>query len=150
MYRLYLDEHGVDKMTRLDLEKNRYLSLTGVIVHVQHARDYLVPAFNRIKAEILNEDPDSPICFHRSDIRRHRGPFECLKHSETRVRFDEALLRVLNEAEYTVITAFLDKEAMSEKYHWERTHPYHFFDGNHGREIHSVFTEKIFQRRYYA
>lgn len=82
MHRMYLDEHGVDRMTRLDLEKYRYLSLTGVVMRVDHARDYLVPALNRIKAEVFKEDPDAPICFHRSDIRQSKGPFEYLKNPE--------------------------------------------------------------------
>jgi len=122
---MYLDEHGVDRMTRLDLEKYRYLSLTGVVMEVEHARDYLVPAFNRIKAEVFNEDPDTPICFHRSDIRHSKGPFECLKDPETRLSFDKKLLSVLNKAEYTVVTVLVDKQELIEKHHWERTHPYH-------------------------
>ncbi|MEO9683088.1 MAG: hypothetical protein ABJO09_20815 [Hyphomicrobiales bacterium] len=112
-------------MTRLDLDKKRYLSLTGVIMRVDHARDFLVPALNRIKAEILNEDPDEPICLHRSDIRRCKGPFQGLGAPEVRARFNEKFLAVFNEAEYTVITALVDKEELSKKYHWERTHPYH-------------------------
>ncbi len=125
MYRMYLDEHGVDSMTRLDLDKKRYLSLTGVIMRVDHARDFLVPALNRIKAQVLDEDPDAPICFHRSDIRHCKGPFEALRNDSVRARFDEQLLAVFNEAEYTVITSFIDKHELTQKFHWERTHPYH-------------------------
>lgn len=122
---MYLDEHGVDKMSRLHLEKIRYLSLTGVVMEINHARDYLVPALNRIKAEVFSEDPDTPICFHRSDIRQSKGPFECLKHAEIRAAFDEQVLRVFREAEYTVITVLIDKQGLADKHHWERTHPYH-------------------------
>lgn len=125
MYRLYLDEHGQDRMTRLDLEKYRYLSLTGVAMRTDHARDYLKPALDRIKAKVFNEDPDSPICFHRSDIRHAKGPFEPLKSPEVRATFNEQILRIMHDAEYTVLTAFLDKQEMSEKHHWEKTHPYH-------------------------
>ena len=94
MLRMYLDEHGTEKMTRLDLEKNRYLSLTGVVMSVSHARDYLVPALNRIKAKVLHEDPDAPIIFHRSDIRQNKGPFENLKDSDVRKNSDEEILKV--------------------------------------------------------
>lgn len=126
MYRLYLDEHGTDSMTRLDLEKKRYLSITGVMMKVDHSRDYLVPTLNRIKAELLDEDPDAPICLHRTDIRQAKGPFGKLASADVRARFDEEILGVMREAEYTVITVFLDKLAMDAKFHWERTHPYHF------------------------
>ena len=44
---------------------------------------------------------------------------------ETRKAFDEQLLKVFNEADYTVVTALVDKQELSEKHHWERTHPYH-------------------------
>ena len=113
-------------MTRLYLEKKRYLSLTGVMMKVDHARDYLLPALNRIKADALSEDPDSPICLHRSDVRQAKGPFGVLANTDTRARFDEAILSVMQEAEYTVITVFLDKLAMDGQLHWARTHPYHF------------------------
>ena len=73
MYRMYLDEHGVDKMSRLHLEIFLYLSLTGVVMEINKARDYLVPALNRIKAEVFKEDPDTPICFHRTKIRQSKG-----------------------------------------------------------------------------
>ena len=123
---MYLDEHGVDSMTRLDLEKKRYLSLTGVIMAQDHARDYLVPALNELKADLFNEDPDDPICLHRTDIRQSKGPFHPLSDPDIRLRFDERILGIMRDAEYTVITVLLDKLGMDSKFHWERTHPYHF------------------------
>lgn len=123
---MYLDEHGVDSMTRLDLDKKRYLSLTGVMMTKDHARDFLIPALSAIKAEFFNEDPDEPICLHRSDIRHAKGPFHPLADGDTRLRFDERILGVMRDTEYTVITVFLDKLGMDSKVHWDRTHPYHF------------------------
>lgn len=91
-----------------------------------HARDFLVPSLNEFKAEMLNEDPDEPICLHRSDIRHAKGPFHPLSDEDTRLRFDERILGIMRDTEYTVITVFLDKLGMDSKFHWERTHPYHF------------------------
>lgn len=126
MYRLYLDEHGTDTLKRLKLDGYRYFSLTGVAMKVDHARDFLVPSFNRIKASILDEDPDSPICFHRSDIRRAAGPFEKLKDTGTRKAFDESILGTLRDSQYTVVSVVIDKKAMAEQHHWSSRHPYHF------------------------
>ena len=126
MYRMYLDEVGVDAMKRLNEDNFRYLSLTGVVMKKDHARDYLVPAFDRIKADILHQDPDSPICFHRVDIRNCRGPFEPLKDTSTREEFDRRILQVMSDADYRVITAFIDKQWMTGQTHWQQTHPYHF------------------------
>ena len=122
---MYLDEHGIETMSRLDLEESRYLSLTGVIMDVSHARDYLVPAFNEIKARVFDKDPDSPIIFHRSDIRHSKGPFECLNDPTVRQKFDKDILEIFEKAEYRVITALLDKKAIKKKDYWAKTHPYH-------------------------
>ena len=126
MYRMYLDEVGLEAMKRLDEDNFRYLSLTGVVMKVSHARDYLVPAFDRIKADIFEQDPDRPICFHRVDIRNCRGPFEPLANAEVREEFDRRLLQVMSDADYRVITALVDKQWMTDQVHWQQTHPYHF------------------------
>lgn len=126
MYRMYLDEVGVEAMKRLDDDNFRYLSLTGVIMKVAHARDYLVPALDKIKGEVLDHDPDSPICFHRVDIRNRRGPFECLKDQAVRDEFDRRILQVMSDADYRVMTALIDKQWMTAQQHWQQTHPYHF------------------------
>lgn len=126
MYRLYLDEVGVEAMKRLNEDNFRYLSLTGVVMKVNHARDYLVPAFNKIKGDLLREDPDAPICFHRVDIRNRRGPFQPLNDEKIREDFDRRILQVMSDGEYRVITAFIDKQWMTAQTHWQQTHPYHF------------------------
>lgn len=126
MYRMYLDEVGVEAMKRLDEDNFRYLSLTGVVMKLDHARDYLVPAFDRIKADVLQQDPDTPICFHRVDIRNCRGPFQPLSNADTREEFDRRLLQVMSDAEYRVITAIIDKQWMAGQNHWKQKHPYHF------------------------
>lgn len=126
MYRLYLDEVGVETIKRLHSDNFRYLSLTGVVMKRDHARDYLQPTFNRIKAAPLREDPDQPIIFHRTDIRGAKGPFEALKYPDIRDEFDRKILQVMSDADYKVITALIDKQWMIDQGHWEQTHPYHF------------------------
>lgn len=126
MYRLYLDETGVEAVKRLHSDNFRYLSLTGIIIKRDHARDYLVPAFDRIKAEIFDADPDDKICFHRTDIRQFKGPFQPLRDDERRSSFDSRILRVMSDCEYRVITVLIDKLWMTEQEHWQQTHPYHY------------------------
>jgi Protein of unknown function (DUF3800) len=126
MYRLYVDELGVDVLNRLEDDYFRYLSLTGVVMKISHAKDYLIPAFDKIKSEILDPDPDSLVCFHRSDIRKNAGPFECLKNPATKEIFDRRILQVMRDAEYKVITIFIDKQWMTTQAHWEVTHAYHY------------------------
>jgi len=126
MYRMYLDEVGVEAIKRLHSDNFRYLSLTGVVMKLDHARDYLVPALDRVKAEVFEQDPDKPICFHRVDIRNSRGPFECLKFQDRREEFDRTILQIMSDAEYRVITAIIDKQWMVQQEHWQQTHPYHY------------------------
>jgi hypothetical protein len=126
MYRLYLDETGVEAMKRLHSDSFRYLSISGVVMKQSHARDYLVPALDGIKADIFNQDPDDRICFHRTDIMQCKGPFECLKKEEKRSAFDARILRVMSDCEYRVITVLVDKAWMTEQEHWQQRHPYHY------------------------
>lgn len=113
-------------MKRLNEDNFRYLSLTGVVMRVNHARDYLVPVFDRIKAEILDQDPDEPICFHRTDIRGFKGPFQPLRDEGRREEFDRRILQIMSDADYRVITVLIDKQWMTTQLHWDQTHPYHF------------------------
>lgn len=90
------------------------------------ARDYLVPALNRLKGDIFNEDPDTPICLHRADIRRSKGPFERLNDDDRREDFNRRVLRTMRDASYSAITVLLDKQWLVEQDHWTETHPYHY------------------------
>ncbi len=126
MYRLYVDEVGTDQLTNLGQDKHRFLSLTGVAMRVDHARDCLESNMNWIKSKVFDHDPDTPIILHRKEIMGFKGPFIALKAADKRALFDRAILRLFNSTEYTVITALLDKEWMLKQQHWSKTHPYHY------------------------
>lgn len=126
MYRLYLDEVGVEVTRRLDEDNFRFLSLTGVAIEAAHARDYLAVTLDRIKAEILDQDIDNPICLHRVDIRNKRGPFGCLSSDKLHEEFDRRVLQMMSDANYRVITVLIDKQWMVTQTHWEQNHPYHY------------------------
>ncbi len=126
MMRLYVDEVGTDGLTHLNTDKNKFLSITGVAMRINIARDDLEPAISRLKAEVFDQDPDSPIILHRSDIMGFKGPFETLRDNSKRKLFDETLLRIMQETEYKVITAFINKEWMLKQTHWMQRHPYHY------------------------
>ena len=126
MYRLYIDEVGTDDMTNLDDDNHRYLSLTGVAMKVDHARDHLAPACDWIKANVFDHDPDDPVIFHRNDILGKRKKFYRLRDPEKLALFDKAIMRVFTSTEYTVISALVDKKALAAKDEWRNQHPYHF------------------------
>jgi len=55
-----------------------------------------------------------------------KGAFQCLNDDATRKTFDDAILRMIQETEYTVITALIDKQWMLRQRHWTKNHPYHY------------------------
>jgi Protein of unknown function (DUF3800) len=126
MYRLYVDEVGTDDLANLEADNDRYLSLTGVAMKVDDARDQLEPKLNWIKSKIFEHDPDEPLNMHRRKIMQFKGAFQALRDEEKRRRFDRALLRIFTICDYTVITCLLDKRAMLKQVHWHQRHPYHY------------------------
>lgn len=126
MYRLYLDEVGTDDLVHLEKDNHRYLSLTGVAIKLQHVGDVLNPSVRKLKQSVFNIDPDDNIHFHRSDIVGKKGVFGQLRDANKLAEFDRGIASIINDTEYTVITAVVDKLAMSRKGYWATTHPYHY------------------------
>lgn len=58
-----------------------------------------------------------------------KGSFGVLSNEMLRQRFDSMLLQFLEEVEYIVITAVIDKKTMTEQAHWQEKHPYHYLMG---------------------
>lgn len=117
VYRLYVDEHGTDTIKNLDHPNNRYLSLTGVAMTIAHARDFLSKEMNRIKSDVLLDDPDSPAILHLSDIRQRKGPFEKLKNPDVHRAFSKEITNLMKDTQCVVITAIIDKKWMVAQSH---------------------------------
>lgn len=126
MYRLYIDEVGTDDLGDVNSDNGRYLSLSGIAMLVNDARDMLSPCFAEIKADIFKHDPDDPLIFHRKKIVKLTGPFHVLKRDECRMQFDKRILAAMTDCPYTVITALIDKKAMLAKHAWVNKEPYHY------------------------
>lgn len=126
MYRLYVDEVGSDSLTHLQKDKHRYLSLTGVALRIDHARDVLKVNIGRLKADIFGRDPDEPFYLHRTDILGYKGPFQALRSAGNRDDFNNAIMQIFTNTDYKVITALIDKKWMVQRTHWMRDHPYHY------------------------
>ncbi|MCZ4298657.1 DUF3800 domain-containing protein [Henriciella marina] len=126
MYRLYLDEVGTDGLNHLDVDKHRYLSLSGVVMKLGTVNDDLTRRINDIKFNIIRHDPDEPINLHRSDVVGRKGPFEILRDTTVAAHFDAALINIFRTADYRVITVIIDKAWMLRQKHWKNRHPYHW------------------------
>nr|WP_317894180.1 DUF3800 domain-containing protein [uncultured Sphingomonas sp.] len=126
MYRLYVDEVGTDDLGHLEADEDRYLSLTGVAMKIDQARDDLKPKMDWIKANVFGHDPDEPVIFHRRKIVQRKQVFGILNDDAKRDRFNRAMLRIYKTCDYNVITVVIDKKAMVRKEKWREKHPYHY------------------------
>jgi hypothetical protein len=125
-YRLYVDEVGNDDLAHVQNELHRYLSLTGIAMNQDYARDHATPTMSAFKADIFQHDPDRPVIFHRKHIMNKRGVFHKLLDKKTCARFDVGLVNYLTNTDYTVTTAVIDKLGMLNQPHWQEKHPYHY------------------------
>ena len=81
----------------------------------------------RLKADIFDDDPDSPTFLHRKDIMGGKGVFGMLRADKTlETKFNERINEIFRDAQYTVITVLIDKLWMVDQAHWKRDHPYHY------------------------
>ncbi len=126
MYRLYVDEVGNDDLTHTSEEAHRFLSLTGVVMKIDHARDHLTPSMNWIKSDILDHDPDEPAILHRTDIVQRKKGFWRLNDDAVCDLFDRAIIRLITSSDFRVITALIDKHWMLGQKHWTNMQPYHY------------------------
>jgi hypothetical protein len=100
--------------------------LTGVIIDGDHVRDVAYPRLEDIKHRFFGSHPDDPICLHRKELIDKGRPYHCLRDAAICARFDAELLQLLSEAEYTVITAVIDKLAHLNQYKIWQADPYHY------------------------
>ena len=125
-YRIYIDEVGNPDLESSDNPNHRFLSLTGVILELDHVESIVHPQMETLKAKYFRSHPDEPVIFHRKEMVNARPPFECLKDPETQKKFDRELLNLIGSWEYIVITVCLDKKKHKETYTAWRYDPYHY------------------------
>ncbi len=125
-YRLYVDEVGNPDLQSSDNPNHRFLSLTGIIIDLDHVREVLHPEMEALKVKYFDSHPDEPVILHRKELVNARPPFQALKDPKVREAFDEDLLDCLTQWEYTVITVCLDKKKHRDTYSTWRYDPYHY------------------------
>jgi hypothetical protein len=125
-YRMYVDEVGNPDLEGSENPLHRFLSLTGVIIDLQHVGETLHPQMEGLKALYFGSHPDEPVVLHRKELLYGRYPFQALRDPDMRSRFDADLLAFLKEWEYTVISVCLDKKMHRETYKVWRYDPYHY------------------------
>jgi hypothetical protein len=125
-YRMYVDEVGNPGLGPSTVDKNRYLSLTGVILSLDYVRETLHPRFEDLKRRYFGEHPDDPITLHRKELVNQRPPFQALQDRAAREAFNAELMALIEGLTYTVVTAVIDKREYLDKYKVWLYDPYHY------------------------
>lgn len=125
-YRLYIDESGNSDLKHSDDPNQRFLSLTGIIVSLQHIQETMHPEMEALKSRYFGSHPDEPVTLHRKELVNRCHPFQALRDPEVESRFNQDLLACLRNWEYCVITACLDKKKHIETYQAWAKDPYYY------------------------
>lgn len=125
-YRIYIDEVGNPDLESSNDPNHRFLSLTGIILELGHVESIVFPQMEALKTKYFHSHPDDPVIFHRKEIVNAKFPFEVLKDVKIQEQFDNELLSLMSNWEYTVITVCLDKKNHKETYTTWRYDPYHY------------------------
>jgi len=124
-YRMYVDETGNSDMGA-SIEKNQYLSLTGVVFELGYVASHVFPGVEELKRRYFDSHPDDPVILHRKELIHRDPPFDSLKKQSVADAFDSDLLGLLSSLEYTVFTVVIDKYEHKERYATWRYDPYHY------------------------
>jgi len=125
-FRLYVDEVGNPDLESSDNPIHRFLSLTGVIMDLEHVRNVVNPQMEGLKRKYFAAHPDEPVILHRSELVNRKPPFDVLRNPDVAAAFDDELLALLRQWNYAVITVCLDKKKHRETYAVWRYDPYHY------------------------
>jgi hypothetical protein len=125
-FRIYIDEVGNPDISSSEDHNHRFLSLTGVIIDLDHAENVVHPQMEDLKKRYFHSHPDDPVILHRKEILNAKPPFESLKNEKIRDSFDLELLALMAAWNYILITVCLDKKAHKETYQTWRYDPYHY------------------------
>jgi len=123
---MYIDEVGNSDLNASTNPNHRYLSLTGVVLELDYVRAVVFPTMEDIKTRYFNSHPDDPIVFHRKELVNKREPFDSLRNPEIEQSFNKELIEIIQNLDYTVFTAVIDKLEHKQRYKSWRFDPYHY------------------------
>lgn len=125
-YRIYIDEVGSSDLKATIDPVNRYLSLTGVVIDLQHVKETVTPEMEAMKNKYFHQHPDDPIIFHRKEVMNKKFPFHSLKNPSIEEAFNKEFLDCLSRWSYKIITVVIDKYEHQQRYNVWRYDPYHY------------------------
>ena len=125
-YRIYIDEVGNNDLGSSENPNHRYLSLSGIIFHLNYVKTTVTPSLEAIKEKYFDSHPDDPTIFHRKEMVNKKFPFNALKNPEIENKFNEEFLGLLRDLDYSIISVLIDKLEHTQKYSTWKYDPYHY------------------------
>jgi len=127
-YRLYIDESGDHVFRELAEPQHRFLCLVGCWfknpAYLAFQKD-----LEELKQKHFAYHPDEPVILHREDIINRRRAFRVLIDEDKRKAFDDDLVKLMQDADYTVVAVAIDKLELRNAYGESAGHPYHLSMG---------------------
>lgn len=115
-YRIYIDEVGNNDLGSSENPNHRYLSLTGLIFELDYVGKIVTPSIESLKQKYFSYHPDEPVILHRKEIINKKYPFNSLKDTSVEDNFNQDLLKLINDLEYTIVSVLIDKKEHKIKY----------------------------------
>lgn len=125
-FRIYIDEVGNSDLDSSNNPNHRYLSLTGLIFELDYVKKTVTPELNKLKDKYFEQHPDEPIILHRKELVNKKHPFQSLRNSGVEHKFNNDLLALLKNFEFTIISVLIDKKEHKIKYSTWKYDPYHY------------------------
>jgi hypothetical protein len=123
---MYVDESGDHTYNSYLNVQDKYLGLTGIIFEIEYYNNYFQPSLEDFKKRIFEPDPDYPVILHRTDIIDCKSIFHKLRNKTLLKEFNDGLLNLIKEHEFTIISVVINKESHRDFYHEQAYHPYHY------------------------
>lgn len=124
-YRLYIDETGTQSLKQA--HSDRFLCLMGIIMRQSQHDDQLTTEMNSIKDDLFEQTPDSPVIFHRRDMVRGEGIFQCLQDDPfLAMDFERRWAALVEKTPFIAIAGAIDKHEHINKYVVWQHDPYHY------------------------
>lgn len=140
LYRIYMDDSGNVDAGATNDPNQRYGSVTAVVLRADYLDEQFNRSFEALSLRHFGGQPDGkPHNIHRRLLANppDHGPFSVLKDDSKRAAWDADCLEMLRTADYTVISACVDKVG------WYWDYP------NWRGDFYEVLVRAVLERSFY-
>lgn len=110
-YIVYVDESGDHSLQSIDPQYPIFV-LAFCVFHKHHYSNVVVPLLEKFKFKYFGHDQ---VVLHENEIRRRKGMFRMLNTREYQQQFMNELTQVIEESNFILISATIDKNALKKE-----------------------------------